>query len=518
MESISIKNLRSLVNIDNIVLSPITVLVGKNSSGKSSFLRTFPLLKQSIETKTSVPILWYGDYVDFGDFKTAKNNSSSCDSIEFGFDINVRENERIRYQNRFYHDYIQNVFQNEIIIKINFEINEKHITKLMIQFADQKIQIEMKSDSDVVRVIINNEEMKNKDLQYIVSSNLIIPYVFSRTSKEEYTNVYRLNYIDELIAKIKGYAHKTTKDNSIIKTLHNIKLSDKKGILSFLINAGFPQVLKRNLEALNIHNDEFESINNLIIASKLNDIIGVCNSHLTASFLSVKYIKPVRANADRYYRVQGLSIDDIDSSGNNIPMFLYNLHENEKTEFEKWTLERFGLQFLTLFKEGQGHVSLVMKDKNTGECYNLADTGYGYSQILPIIVILWKASRNYKYEPRLQRASLYQSKDSLIVIEQPELHLHPAFQAKLVDVFAKIINESNAKGSTRIRILFETHSETMINRLGYLVYKNHLKREDVNVVMFNKDDNQNTTAKTMSFSENGTLKEWPIGFFATERL
>ena len=69
MLSIGVQNLRSLYNIDEIEIKPITVLLGKNSAGKSTFLRMFPLLKQSIEERTSEPILWYGDYVDFGDFE-----------------------------------------------------------------------------------------------------------------------------------------------------------------------------------------------------------------------------------------------------------------------------------------------------------------------------------------------------------------------------------------------------------------------------------------------------------------
>ena len=59
MESIRIKNFRSLQDTGNIDLKPITILVGKNSAGKSTFLRTFPLFKQSVEERTKAPILLY---------------------------------------------------------------------------------------------------------------------------------------------------------------------------------------------------------------------------------------------------------------------------------------------------------------------------------------------------------------------------------------------------------------------------------------------------------------------------
>ena len=49
MQSIEIKNLRSLKDTGRVELKPITLLVGANSSGKSTFLRTFPLLKQGLK-------------------------------------------------------------------------------------------------------------------------------------------------------------------------------------------------------------------------------------------------------------------------------------------------------------------------------------------------------------------------------------------------------------------------------------------------------------------------------------
>ncbi|QDY46926.1 AAA family ATPase (plasmid) [Planococcus glaciei] len=56
------------------------------------------------------------------------------------------------------------------------------------------------------------------------------------------------------------------------------------------------------------------------------------------------------------------------------------------------------------------------------------------------------------------------------MIEQPELHLHPAIQAKLIDAFIKIIMLCKEK-SIDIKIIIETHSETMINRIGYIIAK-----------------------------------------------
>lgn len=77
LDSIQLKNLRSLKDTGFIQLKPITVLVGKNSVGKSTFLRSFPLIRQSCERQKRAPILWYGKLVDFGDFKTALNRTAA---------------------------------------------------------------------------------------------------------------------------------------------------------------------------------------------------------------------------------------------------------------------------------------------------------------------------------------------------------------------------------------------------------------------------------------------------------
>ena len=72
----------------------------------------------------------------------------------------------------------------------------------------------------------------------------------------------------------------------------------------------------------------------------------------------------------------------------------------------------------------------------------ITDVGFGVSQILPVIVLCY-------YVPR----------GSTIILEQPEIHLHPAVQAWLADVF---IDAVNTRG---IQIILESHSEHLLTRL-----------------------------------------------------
>ena len=79
LDTIQIKNVRSLKDTKEVKLSPLTLLVGENSSGKSTFLRLFPLIKQSTSKRTDGPLLWAGDvddYVDFGRFAETVTNDN----------------------------------------------------------------------------------------------------------------------------------------------------------------------------------------------------------------------------------------------------------------------------------------------------------------------------------------------------------------------------------------------------------------------------------------------------------
>jgi AAA ATPase domain len=86
LEAFGVKNLRCLTDTGLVPIRPITVLVGRNSSGKSTFLRAFPLLRQSVENARSSPILWrHRDYVNFGTLDLAINDAATQRSVTFEF-------------------------------------------------------------------------------------------------------------------------------------------------------------------------------------------------------------------------------------------------------------------------------------------------------------------------------------------------------------------------------------------------------------------------------------------------
>jgi predicted ATPase len=72
METLRVANLRSLVDTGEIALKPLTLLVGQNAAGKSTFARVLPLLRQGAQTEIAAPVLWWAEGgVDFGTFEQA---------------------------------------------------------------------------------------------------------------------------------------------------------------------------------------------------------------------------------------------------------------------------------------------------------------------------------------------------------------------------------------------------------------------------------------------------------------
>lgn len=202
-------------------------------------------------------------------------------------------------------------------------------------------------------------------------------------------------------------------------------------------------------------------------------------------------------------------MDEVDSQGRNLAMLLRNLTTEESQQFAEWTQKYFDI--VPTFQSASGHFSIKLTEKDGKTAFNLADTGFGFSQVLPIITELWRLSHQ-RIQPSQQMP--HPSRLPIVfAIEQPELHLHPSLQAKLADTFLATIKTAH-KANIDLRLIIETHSETIINRLGHRIANGDAKRQDINVVIFEKEDaNAPAQVTTAEYDEEGFLTNWPFGFF-----
>jgi len=173
MKSIRIQNLRSLEDTTTIELKPITVLVGENSSGKSTFLRSLPLLRQSFEVKTTGPLLWYGKYVDFGSFNEAVSAFSSEKSIYFEFDFGKTRSSPMNFS----FPYIS-MLRSNLILKIRIVPDAKReaiIDRLELKLEDNLVVMEFNNEGLVTYFHVNQLNFLDHfpGLKAIQSSGLV---------------------------------------------------------------------------------------------------------------------------------------------------------------------------------------------------------------------------------------------------------------------------------------------------------------------------------------------------------
>ncbi|MCZ8533034.1 AAA family ATPase [Psychrobacillus psychrodurans] len=538
MDRIRIQNLRALKDTDYIELKPLTILVGKNSSGKSTFLRFFSLMKQTLETRTNEPILWYSpSYVDFGSFEESLNHESKEKLITFEFDFFVsKEN----FYDEVYFNLMPRRYNRAHILKMtNSEKNEKVKLELSITFSKKKInKIEVKlweqkieyliqgtiNEMEKVEILINGNPIGDSRFisRYFGDSTNMLPRIFNL--EEDKIMPIEAYFHSQLFNLIKGFAPSTTKESTIDDVITLIKFGDSETVLKSINEIkSTSKTLEKRLGALKLEQSEFIEVKNNHYGTVLNVLLEICNRELKSFFSSVKYIAPIRASAERYYRIQGLALDEIDPQGANIPMLLNNMSNKDKRSFNKWIKENFHFEIIA--DSERGHASLYIRYEN-GTQINLADTGFGYSQILPIILVMWQAvqkGEEMAAMPNYKKMRLHingrRKINFTIVIEQPELHLHPSLQGTLIDTFAKIIKVSEDIGID-LKIIIETHSETMINRIGQLIATNfeEFNEKLVNVLIFNSSHPYISKIESTGYTEDGYLNSWPIGFFSPEEI
>ena len=122
----------------------------------------------------------------------------------------------------------------------------------------------------------------------------------------------------------------------------------------------------------------------------------------------------------------------------------------------------------------------------------ITDVGFGVSQILPVIVLCY-----------------YAPEGSTLILEQPEIHLHPRVQAGLADVF---IDAAKTRG---VQIIVESHSEHLLRRLQRRVAEEQLSADETALYFAATKDGESLLT-TLELDLFGTIKNWPEGFFGDE--
>ncbi len=239
----------------------------------------------------------------------------------------------------------------------------------------------------------------------------------------------------------------------------------------------------------------------------IREIITRLSSPLPQFLESLVYLGPLRRHPERHYEFSGDTTDYVGQSGEYLPSLLFK--ESELLEKANSDLERLGVKYQVKLdklqyedKSPSNVFSLRLVDE-AGIDASLRDVGFGISQVLPIVV-----------QNRL-------SEKKTLLIEQPEIHLHPAHQAELGDMFIRSgLREEQERRNT---ILLETHSENLILRILRRIRDTTngtlpkdvppVHPEDVAILYVQNKDSTATVQRLEIDREGQFLDPWPDGFF-----
>lgn len=241
-----------------------------------------------------------------------------------------------------------------------------------------------------------------------------------------------------------------------------------------------------------------------------SDFVGLINKQLVEKLqipfrdfdIRVDYIGPFRQIPERTIYSKGPS--NYNKVGINGEMAYQVLCLDKKVEeyTSKWFQEVFDGCSLKVDRAGDGdygafHVNLYKRDSAFG--VNIADEGQGMSQCLPIVV----------------RANM-SIQDSIVVVEQPELHLHPRAHASIARLLA-ITSKKKWDNDTPVnqRYVVETHSENILLGLRDAVVDKDVDfgSDDVIIYFIKEKDDGSSTLLPITISPDGELSSWPSGVF-----
>lgn len=223
---------------------------------------------------------------------------------------------------------------------------------------------------------------------------------------------------------------------------------------------------------------------------------------------SIYYLAPLREYPKREYQWSGASPSSVGYRGENAinailaatirneTRTIPNLNEEKPfQEVIAYWLKKLGLIhdfFVKEIAEGTGLYRAFVKTTQDSPAVFLTDVGFGVSQVLPALVLLY-----------------YVPEGSIILMEQPEIHLHPSVQSGLADVILQVSKQRN------LQIIVESHSEHLLRRFQRRIAEEKYSVDDLKLY-FCESNNGESTLSNLKINEFGDIENYPENFFGDE--
>ena len=214
-------------------------------------------------------------------------------------------------------------------------------------------------------------------------------------------------------------------------------------------------------------------------------------------FSRVHYLGPRREDPRRYYPWEESHPKDIGQHGEKMISALLSSRVQNRAideQIMKWLQELDLIYSYTLNPTSnteQGYELFVRQYKDGPEV-GLTDVGFGVSQVLPVLTSCY-----------------YAPEGSILILEQPEAHLHPKAQSELADVLIDVVK------NRKVQIILESHSEHLLLRLMRRIAEEEISA-DQTAFHFCKIEDGNSQAEQLKVDEYGNISNWPQNFFGDD--
>jgi hypothetical protein len=484
-------NFKGFSGSHTISLGKINLFYGANSAGKSALLESLLLMRQSIRSRSinqdqgMEPFLFNGAQVDLGSFQATINGHNFSKKLVLG-----------------------GSYENELLLGDG----EKHVD---VHHFDVEVAWDHETKSQVLegctyRVdsapenTITFKRVKSGAGEAAVRPE--VKFGFSNVSKMVLeTTARRLPSVNDMDSSLSekvmlnaayenwsflpGIAAPEEKPRMIKKRIEIEKLNDGPKIIEKLES----EIAVKETVIKDLVEEMMTATWREMLVNRFRDTSG--------SFSRIRYLGPLRKSPTRIERLVEKSKTYVGREGEGVASILHRDPSTVVTvnRYMREMSIPYELHVRKLDPDGAGTlgeiIALQLVDLRSNVILSLEDVGFGISQVLPLLV------------------QMAISKKDMVLIEQPELHLHPAIQAHFGDLLIEGSQEEK-----RNQFIIETHSEHLLLRLQRRIREGILPSEDVRIYYIDANSELGSYAQLIELDENGEfITPWPNGFFP-ERL
>lgn len=513
-----------------VPLAPITLIYGPNSGGKSSLIQSLLTMTQTAAWQSpfqyggSPYLVTRGELIDSGSFVSAIHRHDTSLEMQLGLVVEheVMRNTRSSGQGPYTQPFTAQIefgFRTALRTKADHRGRVSSVTYSADGDKPFALSFLAKPDGGVSSNATSVPDVADEEDE-TTFLRLANPAVNSMVAAAEFGHDYRdLNRKNPIsnwerlhrrafVSEMAGGASRPTKD-----VMHQA--------LSQSVTLGLRSLLDPALLYEDQHSPRSRSFDPAILALEyVEDAFRLISGSVRAHLRHVRYLGPLRCHPERFYVDATGAADTVGVSGENLMRVLSAETDRDDDadgligSVNKW-FEKFEIPYRVSVRRvsdavaGDLHV-LELLDLVRKVPVSPRDVGFGFSQLLPIIV-----------EGLLARRSSART-FPLLCVEQPEIHLHPRLQAHIADFLIDTSSEnlstrtsmSSTYGSRRLQWVVETHSEALLLRLQRRIREKIIHPDHVSVLYVAPDEGGSSRVLSLRLDEDGDfIDEWPGGFF-----